>query len=99
MSNSNSSKQILLSVMGIAILIIVVVGVAFAFFNYTRTGTANSIRVGKIYFNSEQGEPINLTNMFPIDPTENGIMNDSTKVGIVTIDVTGETNSPFEISE
>ena len=93
------SKKQMFTIIGVFTLIMMLGTVTYAFFNYTRTGTANSIRVGKIYFNSEQGEPINLTNMFPIDPTENGIMNDSTKVGIVTIDVTGETNSPFEISE
>ena len=33
MSNSNSSKQVLLSVIGVAILVVAIVGVSFAFFN------------------------------------------------------------------
>ena len=77
MSNSNSSKQVLLTVIGVAILVIAVVGVTFAFFNYTRTGTANTIRTGRIYFNSVQpnnGE-ITLTNVFPMTSTEAGNAN------------------------
>ena len=40
MENSNS-KQVLLSMIGIAILIIAVVGVSFAFFTYSKTGEKN----------------------------------------------------------
>ena len=85
-----SNKKVLLSVVGIAILIVLVTGVTFAFFNYTRTGTRNIIKTGRIYFNSEQDTAINLTNMFPIDVT-NGIPNDNTKVGEITINVVGDT--------
>ena len=92
MSNSNSSKQVLLSVIIIAVLIIAVVGVAFAFFNYTRTGSANVIKVGRISFVSNNEETISLNNLFPIDPEETGIMNDSTKVGTYSIDITGDTD-------
>ena len=92
MSNSNSSKQVLLSVIGIAILVIAVVGVAFAFFNYTRTGTSNTIKVGRISFVSRQTDTINLTNLFPIDPTNTSDMNDSTKVGTVEIEIEGDTD-------
>ena len=50
MSNSNSSKQILLSVIGVAILVVAVVGVSFAFFSYTKTGSqTNTIQTGQIY--------------------------------------------------
>ena len=90
MSNSNSSKQVLLSVIGIAILIIAVVGVAFAFFNYTRTGTSNTIRVGRIAFNSSQEGNINLTNAFPITSTE--AETDTTNAKSVSITVTGDTD-------
>ena len=85
------SKKQMFSLIGVFTFVLMLGTVTYAFFNYTRTGTANSIRVGKIYFNSEQNEPINLTNMFPIDPTEQGIMDDDTKVGTVTIDVIGDT--------
>ena len=85
-----SNKKILLSVVGVAILIVLVTGVTFAFFNYTRTGSRNIIKTGRIYFNSEQDTSINLTNMFPID-VSGGIPNDNTKVGEITINVVGDT--------
>ena len=84
------NEKLMLTIVGIAILVIGLIGVTYAFFNYTRTGSANVIKTGRIYFNSEQGTAINLTNMFPIDVT-NGIPNDNTKVGTVTLNVTGDT--------
>ena len=88
MSNSNSSRNILLSVIGVAILVIAFVGVAFAFFNYTRTGTANVIRTGQINFNTTQNGTLNLTNVFPV--SSNSIGNDYT-TDTVKINVTGDT--------
>ncbi len=69
MSNSNSSKQVLLSVIGVAILVIAVVGVSFAFFNYTRTGTANTVKTGQIFFEQSHNS-VQLTNVFPVTSTE-----------------------------
>jgi len=88
MSNSNSSKQILLSVIGIAILIISVVVVAFAFFNYTRTGASNTIKTGRIAFNTNQTNTLTLTNVFPVEASSVG--NDYTE-DTLTISVTGDT--------
>ena len=85
------NKQVMLSIIGVAIIVIGLVGITYAFFNYTRTGTANVIKTGNVSFSSEQGPAINLSNMFPIDVSE-GIPNDDTKVGTVTIHVTGDTN-------
>ena len=84
------SKKQMFIVIGAFILVMLLGTVTYAFFNYTRTGSANTIRTGRIAFNSTQGQAINLTNMFPIDVT-NGIPNDATKVGSVTINVTGDT--------
>ena len=68
MDNSKQSKQVLLSVIGVAILVVAVVGVSFAFFNYTRTGAANSVSTGTIYFrHQESAQRINITNFFPTD--------------------------------
>ena len=78
-------------VIGVFCLVLLLGTVTYAFFNYTRTGSSNVIKVGKMTFNSEQGTAINLTNMFPIDPTETGVMNDNTKVGSVTVHITGDT--------
>ncbi len=84
-----SNRQIMLSIIGIAVLIIGIVGITYAFFNYTRTGSSNVIKVGRIYFNTEQNSSINLTNVFPIDSSD--IDNGTDYVGTVTIHVTGDT--------
>ena len=84
-----SKKQIYIAI-GAFALVLLLGGATYAFFNYTRTGSANVIKTGRIYFNSEQGTAINLTNMFPID-VSGGIPNDNTKVGTVTLNVTGDT--------
>ena len=89
MSNSDSSKQVLLSVIGVAILVVAVVGVSFAFFNYTRTGTANTIRTGTITFNSTNSA-ISITNVFPIAKTD--LQTDTANVGTGTVTITGFTN-------
>ena len=89
MSNSNSSKQILLSVIGIAILVIAVVGVAFAFFNYTRTGASNTIKTGRIAFNTSQSGTFSLTNVFPIERSAATLDEDNSDEVIITI--SGET--------
>ncbi len=89
MSNSNSSKQILLSVIGVAILVVAVVGVSFAFFNYTRTGAPNTVSTGTITFNTTNSA-INITNVFPIDKSTVGT--DSTNVGTGSVTITGNTN-------
>ena len=84
------SKKQMYIVIGVFTLVMMLGTVTYAFFNYTRTGTANTIRTGRVAFNSSQGQAINLTNIFPIDVSE-GIPNDATKVGSVTINVTGDT--------
>ena len=89
MSNSNSSKQILLSVIGVAILVVAVVGVSFAFFNYTRTGIANTVQTGTISF-STSNSVININNLFPIAKT--AVATDQSNVGVGTITITGHTN-------
>ena len=85
------SKKQSLIVIGVFTLVMLLGTVTYAFFNYTRTGSQNIIKTGRIYFNSEQGTAINLTNLFPVDPTETGVMDDATKVGTVTINVIGDT--------
>ena len=83
-------KKQMYIVIGAFALVLLLGGVTYAFFNYTRTGTVNIIKTGKMSFNSEQGTAINLTNMFPID-VSSGIPNDNTKVGTLTINITGDT--------
>lgn len=65
--NENSSKQVLLSVIGIAVLVVAVVGVSFAFFTYSKGGTkSNNLTTGSIFFDFTEGNRINLTNQFPM---------------------------------
>ena len=89
MSNSNTSKQVLLSVIGVAILVVAVVGVSFAFFNYTRTGTPNTIRTGTITFNSSNSS-MSITNVFPI--AKSALSTDVNNVGTSTVTISGNTN-------
>ena len=64
----NNSKQVLLSVLGVAILVVAVVGVSFAAFTFSQTGNVeNTITTGTIsmtYTEPENG--INLTNAMPM---------------------------------
>ena len=84
-----SNKKILLTTIAIAILVVLVSGVTFAFFNYTRTGVSNVIKVGRIYFNSNQTDSINLTNAFPID--KNNVSTDTNNSDEAVISITGDT--------
>ncbi len=87
----NKVKKLTFSLIFIGIVSILF-GVTYSFFNYTRTGGANNFSVGRINFISRQTETFNLTNMFPIDPEENGIMDDDTKVGTMVLEIEGDTD-------
>ena len=86
----NRNKKVMLSIIGVAILVIGLVGITYAFFNYTRTGSSNTIRVGRISFNSSQDGSINLSNVFPIDSEQ--AQTDTTNAKSVSITVTGDTD-------
>ncbi len=93
MNQSNQSKQVLLSVIGVAILVVAVVGVSFAFFNYTRTGSANTVTTGTIKFNSTQSQ-LNVTNVFPVakSAAENASASSpNASVALSTVTITGNT--------
>ena len=69
--NGNSSKQVLLSVLGIAVLVIAVVGVSFAFFTYSRNGETNNVlSTGSVIFQFTEGTAIKLSNQFPISDSQ-----------------------------
>ena len=59
-------KQNLLLVLGLFVLITMFGGLTYAFFNYSRTGSANTLSVGRISFNTNQTETINLSDVSPI---------------------------------
>ena len=89
MEEKNNSKQVLISILGIAILVIAVVGVSFAFFSYSRTGTSNNvITTGQVYMAFAEGNAINLTNQFPTLDSDAVIAGNS-DVSSMTFTVTG----------
>ncbi len=63
----NSSKQIIIPVLGVALLLIAVVGISYAAFNYSRAGTTiNTITTGSIIMNySESENGITIVNALP----------------------------------
>ena len=66
--NENSSKQVLLSVLGIAVLVVAVVGVSFAFFTYSRQGTQeNVLQTGEIFFDFTESTAVQVVDAFPGD--------------------------------
>ena len=87
------SKKQSLIVIGVFTLVLMLGTVTYAFFNYTRTGEANTIRVGRIAFNTTQASgqdgAINLSNAFPI--TRTLAATDNTNAGEVVITITGDT--------
>ena len=86
------SKKQMFIIIGVFTLVMMLGTITYAFFNYTRTGTANTIKVGRISFVSKNEETISLTNLFPIDPSESGVMEDTTKVGTYSIEIKGDTD-------
>ena len=97
--NGNSSKQVILSVFGIAVLIIAVVGVSFAFFSYTKTGTTvNTISTGEIYTYMNTGNTMTLQNAMPVKTTHTSIVGVTTDdVGALSFTVTGKNDSDSDI--
>ncbi len=91
--NENSSKQVLLSVLGIAVLVVAVVGVSFAFFTYSKTGEKNNtLTTGNIFFNFTEGNAIKLENEFP-RTNASGEALEVAKNGALTFHVVGYDSS------
>ena len=85
-----SYKQMFM-VIGIFTLILLVGGTTYAFFNYTRTGSANTLRTGRIYFSTEQTNQntITLNNIFPM--TKEQALADTSTNGTLVVTFTGDT--------
>ena len=92
------SKKQSLIVIGVFTLVLALVTTTYAFFNYTRTGTANTIRTGRISFNTSQSNTLNLTNVFPMSETDAGNAN----LDAVSVRIWGDTTyadgEEYEIS-
>ena len=92
--NKKKKKITILTISGLFAIVFVLIGVTYAFFNYTRTGSANTIRVGRIAFNTTQASgqngAISLTNVFPI--ARSSAAEDTDNSGEVVVTITGDTD-------
>ena len=83
------NKKILIILFSLG-MVFLTLGVSVAFFNYTRTGGANTVRVGRISFNATQNGTINLSNVFPITSTE--AETDTNNSDTVSLRIVGDTD-------
>ena len=85
-----SPKQ-MLTIIAIFTLIIFVGGTTYAFFNYNRTGPANTLNTGRIYFSTEQTNQntITLNNIFPM--TKEQALADTSTNGTLVVTFNGDT--------
>lgn len=101
MKENNNSKQVLLSVLGVAILVVAVVGVSFAAFTYTGTGQVeNIITTGSITMNYEEPENgIKLTEALPMTDAQGKALTgeNNTFDFTVTASVTGSATIDYAI--
>lgn len=102
-NNSNSTKQVLLSVLAVAILVVAVVGVSFAFFTYSRQGTTeNTISTGTLVFKYNEPEAgINLTDAVPMsdaDAIDTLVGTDQVFDFTVSSEIKGSTVIAYEIN-
>ncbi len=74
-------------------LILLVIGISYSFFNYTKTGQANNLGTGQIYFNTTEGPTLNLTNLFPMTSEE------SSNANLDSISVVIEGNTTYSDGE
>ena len=86
----NNSKQVLLSVLGVAILVVAVVGVSFAAFSYSKEGEqVNTITTGTITMSySENTNGINLTDAIPMTDEIGKSLNDENQYFDFTVSAT-----------
>lgn len=99
--DNNTSKQVLLSVLGVAILIVAVVGISFAAFSYSKKGTVeNTITTGTISMAyNEDSNGINIEDAVPISDAEGKALTGSGNVFdfSVTATITGKTTINYEV--
>ena len=98
----NNSRQILLSVLGVAILVVAVVGVSFAAFSYSKTGTkVNTITTGTITMSySETTNGINLVDALPMTDTQGKALTGENNVFDFTVsaNITGTTTINYAVT-
>ena len=98
----NSSKKIVLSVLGIAILIVAVVGISYAVFATTLTGTKeNTLTTGTISMTyTEDTNGISITNDMPTSDTDGKALTGTNNVFDFTVSstITGDATINYEIT-
>ena len=98
----NNSKQVLLSVLGVAILVVAVVGVSFAAFTFSQTGNVeNKITTGIISMTyTEPQNGINLTNALPMTDAVGKALNEENQYFDFTVsaNITGTTTINYAIT-
>ena len=97
----NSSRKVLLSVLGVAILVVALIGVSFALYSTSSTGKVNSISTGTITMSyTEPSNGINLTNALPISDAEGKSLKGEGNVFTFTVSATasGTVTVPYEIN-
>ena len=87
---NNNSKEVLLSVLGVAILVVAVVGVSFAAFTFSQSGNVeNNITTGTINMTySEPENGINLVNALPMSDEQGMLLSGNNQHFDFTIDTT-----------
>lgn len=103
MNNNNSSKQILLSVLGVAILVVAVVGVSFAAFTYTgNSNIENKIQTGTITmtYTEKEDSKIAIDNAMPMSEEEGKKLSADNQVFDFTVsaNITGNVTINYAIA-
>ena len=98
----NNSKQVLLSVLGVAILVVAVVGVSFAAFSYSKEGEqVNTITTGTITMSySEDTNGINLKDALPMTDEQGKTLAGENNVFEFTVsaNITGTTTINYAVT-
>ena len=83
-----NSKRKIVYFFGLVVVLLGLFGITYAIFNYTKTGSSNTITVGRMAFNANHSQII-LNNISPVNSSD--VLENDTDVGIMTIDITGDT--------
>ncbi len=99
--NNNTSKQVLLSVLGVAILIVAVVGISFAAFTYTQAGEReNTISTGTVTMAyNEPDNGITIENAIPMPEGQGKVLTGENNLFDFTVTATikGKTAIDYEV--
>ncbi len=102
---NNKSRQIIVSLLGIASLLLITLGTTYAVFTYTKLGTTdNTVTTGTLKFiyteNSGGGNGITMTNAFPISDSQGKLLEGDNNIFDFKVQATntGDTIMPYEVT-